>query len=257
MLAPKSVEEATMSRFDSIRRQSRWRDILEGQPQHLLMTALMLCGAAFLLQGSQGQGRFLGLSGVGWAWLSIWLAVLHQVVVALGFRLQLHRAVFTRVFGSRDFAVWRAIFLPLLIARPITVLITACVDAGSLETWRVAQILLGGALLVPAIYTLHSVVTHFTVIRATGADHFRESYLSLPMVRKGAFRWSGNSMYSFAFLGLWGIALLAGSRDALIVAFFQHAYIWVHMYTVEAPDMRWLYGPESMSSTPSDEETRG
>ncbi len=50
-------------------------------------------------------------------------------------------------------------------------------------------------------------------------------------------------MYGFAFLGLWGVAFLAGSWQALVVAFFQHAYIWVHMYTVEAPDIRWLYGP--------------
>jgi len=46
----------------------------------------------------------------------------------------------------------------------------------------------------------------------------------------------------WSVLGLWSIALLAGSRAALGVALFQHAYIWVHMYTVEAPDMRVIYG---------------
>ena len=231
-----------MSRLDEIRSHSRWNDILEGQPQHLLMTALMLCGAAYLLQESSSQGRFLGLESFGWAWLSIWAAVLHQVVVAVGFRLQLHRAVLTRTFGPRDFDIWRAIFLPLLLARPVTLLITASLDAGSLGGWRAGEILLGVALLIPALLTLHTVVTRFTVKRAAGGDHFRESYLSMPMIREGMFRWSPNSMYSFAFLGLWSIALIAGSWQALVVAFFQHAYIWVNMYTVEAPDMRWLYG---------------
>ena len=108
--------------------------------------------------------------------------------------------------------------------------------------WRAGEILLGVALLIPALLTLHTVVTRFTVKRAAGGDHFRESYLSMPMIREGMFRWSPNSMYSFAFLGLWSSALIAGSWQALVVAFFQHAYVWVHMYTVEAPDMRWLYG---------------
>lgn len=231
-----------MPRLDQIRETSRWRDILEGQPQHLLMLALMLCGAAYLLDGTGSRGSFLGMGSLGWAWLSIWLAVLHQLVVAFAFRMQLHRAFFTRLFGDKDFAIWRAIFLPLLVARPVTLLITAILDAGSLELWRAGEIVIGTALVLPAAYTMYSVKRYFTIRRATGGDHFRERYLTMPMVREGAFRWSDNSMYSFGFLGLWGIALVAGSWQALVAAFFQHAYIWVHMYTVEVPDMRWLYG---------------
>ena len=230
-----------MSRFDRIRAESRWADNFEGQPQHLLMLALMLCGAAWLLEGSAGRGRFLGLDSLGWAWASIWLAVLHQIVVALGFRLQLHRAVFTRAFGARDFAIWQALFLPFLLARPLTLLVAATLDAGNLGFWRPGEILLGASLVFPAAYAMQSVIRHFTIPRAAGGDHFRSRYHNMPMVREGAFRWTGNAMYGIVFLGLWGIALLFGSWQALVVAAFQHAYIWVHMYTVEAPDMRWLY----------------
>jgi hypothetical protein len=49
-------------------------------------------------------------------------------------------------------------------------------------------------------------------------------------------------MYAFLFLCFWSLALLAGSRAALASALFQHAYIWVHMYCTEGPDMRVLYG---------------
>lgn len=241
-----------MSRLAIIRSTSRLRDMLEGQPQHLLMLVLLLCGVAFLLQDSPGQGRFLGMTSLGWAWISVWLAVLHQCVVAVVFRMQLHRAVFTRVFGDRDFAVWRSIFLPLLVARPVTLLVTAILDAGSLGIWRPGEILLGGALIVPAAYAMHSVLRYFTIRRATGGDHFRESYLTMPLVRAGAFRWTENAMYGIAFLGLWGIALLFGSWQALVVALFQHAYVWVHMYTVEAPDMRWLYATELEAESGAD-----
>ena len=49
-------------------------------------------------------------------------------------------------------------------------------------------------------------------------------------------------MYTFAFFAFWAIALLAGSIAALAVALFQHAYIWVHWYCTEEPDMRVIYG---------------
>ena len=63
-----------------------------------------------------------------------------------------------------------------------------------------------------------------------------------PMVCEGAFKYSANAMYSFVFIGLWGIALLLGSQAALAVVLFQHAYIWVHWYCTEQPDGVVLYG---------------
>ena len=41
-----------------------------------------------------------------------------------------------------------------------------------------------------------------------------------------------------------GIAMLFGYWNALVVAVFQHAYIWVHMYCTEAPDMARIYTPK-------------
>ena len=64
----------------------------------------------------------------------------------------------------------------------------------------------------------------------------------MPMVREGAFRYSSNAMYTFVFMGLWGIAVLTRSQAALAVALFQHAYIWVHWYCTEQPDAVVLYG---------------
>lgn len=65
---------------------------------------------------------------------------------------------------------------------------------------------------------------------------------ALPKVKGGAFDHTDNGMYGVAFLGLWGFALLFGSWNALVVAAFQHACIWVHMYCTEAPDMRRMHG---------------
>ncbi|WP_156119582.1 hypothetical protein [Leptolyngbya sp. KIOST-1] len=46
------------------------------------------------------------------------------------------------------------------------------------------------------------------------------------------------------FLFVLAIALLIGSQAALAVALFQHAYVWVHFYCTEAPDMDLLYGQD-------------
>jgi hypothetical protein len=92
------------------------------------------------------------------------------------------------------------------------------------------------------VWTMHSVKTYFGFARALGGDHFFERYRAMPMVRGGAFAWSSNAMYSFGFLGLWGIALIARSQASLAVALFQHAYIWVHWYCTEQPDCVLLYG---------------
>jgi protein-S-isoprenylcysteine O-methyltransferase Ste14 len=228
-----------MATLDSIRAKSTWAQILEGQPQHAMLAVLLTFGALSLLQ--PGGAALLGFTAASWARLGIALALLHQVIVALVFRLQLHRALLTRLFGKRDMAVWSAIFLPLLAARPLTLILTGWADDTPITGARLPEILLGLALLAPAIWAMHSTLVHFTLPRALGGDHFREDIRELPKVSKGVFRYTDNGMYGVVFLGLWGIAFLFGSWNALVLALFQHAYIWVHMYTTEAPDMRRLY----------------
>jgi len=184
----------------------------------------------------------LGISSTGWAILSIALAVAHQIIVAFTFRLQLHRNLLSRWFGERDMAIWRIIFMPLLVARPLSLLMAAWADTTAITNYRAPEILLGTVLLGASIWALHSVIVHFTIVRALGGDHFRDEIASLPLVNEGVFKYTSNGMYGVAFLGFWGIALLSGSWNALVLALFQHCYIWVHMYCTESPDMRWIYG---------------
>lgn len=231
-----------MTCLADIRSRSSWKDILEGQPQHAALALLLSAGAISLLAPPSGPDRLLGLTSMDWARLSILLALIHQIVVAIGFRLQLHRNALTRLFKTRDMAVWRAIFMPLLLARPVTVLLTGLADDAGLSGLRGAEILLGTGLAGLSLWALHSVLVHFTLPRALRGDHFRDDIAALPLVNRGVFKYTPNGMYGVAFLGLWGIALLCGSWNALVLALFQHAYIWVHMYCTEGPDMRWIYG---------------
>jgi hypothetical protein len=230
-----------MSRLNDIRSHSTWRDLFEGQLQQLAIFALMALGAVSLLRDFPFAPKVLFLTSHQWAVLSILLAGLHQLITAAGFRLQLYRNFFTKHFGNRDMQVWAMIFMPLLVARPIGLCLIGWADTMAISDWRVPEIAVGVMLIGVAVWGMHSVLVYFTLQRALGGDHFRDDIAAMPMVTKGVFKYTSNAMYGIIFLGLWGIALVFGSWNALVVALFQHAFIWVHMYCTEAPDMRRIY----------------
>ncbi len=211
------------------------------QHWHLLALGLLVPAAFYAAGPYLGQGSVLGIPDRTWFILSISFAILHQVVVWLVFRLQLGWGSLTKVFGRYDLMVWAVIFFPLLISRPLFLVALGRANEGTLVFDGRAALFLGLIILIPALYTLYSVFRYFGLYRALGGDHFREIHRKMPLVNKGAFRYSGNAMYVYAFLLLWSIALFHQSQGALIAAVFQHLYIWVHYYTVEKPDMDLIF----------------
>jgi hypothetical protein len=137
-----------------------------------------------------------------------------------------------------------ALAVPILqqVAVALLLLAVGVADHGSFDVPAGLGIGVGAVLVLPAVWTMHSVKKHFGFARALGGDHFFERYRTMPMVREGAFKYSSNAMYTYVFIGLWGLALMTGSWAALAVALFQHAYIWVHWYCTEQPDGVVLYG---------------
>jgi len=234
-----------MARLERLRETCGWRDVIAGQPQHAGFAVFMAAGTLAFLPELAEAPRLLGLGPRGWAEATIWLAVGHQALVALVFRAQLYMAAMTRLFGRHDMAVWRSVFLPLLVARPVGLALAGWHDPGTLPGPAWGVIALGAVLMLPPIWGMHSVLRHFTIARALGGDHFRESYAAMPLVREGAFALTPNVMYTVVPLALWGIALMLDSPLALLLAAFQHAYIWVHMYCTERPDMDRIYGPSA------------
>lgn len=231
-----------MRSLADIRARTPKREIFRGQVQHAMLAALLTIGACSLLQ--RPDTRFLWLSPGCWASIAIAIPLIHQSMVAVVFRAQLHLNLMVRLFGDQALKIWGVMFLPLLVARPVSILVAGLADTGSLGDPRSLQLIFGTILMVPAIWGMHSVVKYFTINRALGGDHFYDRYANMPMVDQGIFKYSSNAMYAFVFLGLWGIALLTGSWNALVLALFNHAYIWVHMYCTEDPDMRIIYSDD-------------
>jgi hypothetical protein len=186
-------------------------------------------------------GGWLGWPGQTWMAAAIGVPVIHQLVVAVGWRAELFDRWFTRHFGDRALVVFGGLFFPLFLLRPVLVLGVALADRGSLWTPGTASFVTAAVLAAPALWTFGSVIRYFGIRRALGVDHF-DPGLDEPLERRGAFAVVPNAMYALGFLALWAIAVAAGSQAALAAAGFQHAFIWAHYWSVERPDMQVIYG---------------
>jgi len=211
-----------------------------------MLAILLVAGLSGLAQPRLSGGVWMGLPDHQWLRVMIIVVLVHQIVVALVFRLQLMYGIMTKLFGRHDLFVWGVIFLPLLALRVVSLVGLGMSTRGTLVLALLgvppsAGVVFGLVLLVPAVHTLYSVFRYFGLTRALGADHFRQAYRLMPLENRGMFRYSSNAMYTYAFFALWAIALFTWSWAALIGALFQHAYIWVHWYCTEEPDMRVIY----------------
>lgn len=217
------------------------RFLFVGQLQHIMFLGCLIPGAIYLALPSLDGSSWLGITDSTWFYAITLLVIVHQILGWFVFRTQLVFSLFSRLFGNRDLFVWGSLFFPLFILRPILMIALGLADFRSLGYLYPLQILLGLVLLIPVVYVGWPIERYFGVTRALGGDHFRQPYREMSLVKEGAFKYNSNAMYTFAFLLFWEIALLTGSRAALAAVLFQHAYIWVHLYCTEAPDMQVIY----------------
>lgn len=219
------------------------RLILEGQWLHVLLLVVFLNGVlqAASLEGTD-VGELWGVATPTWFWAAIIIPIIHQVYVWFCWRTQLHLHLLTRLFGTSAFSHYAIGFSVIGILRVVLVFLLAYANRDTVDVNPVLLQTLAVLLVLPALYLFYSVSRYFGYKRAFGIDHFDESYRHQTFVRKGIFRFSENSMYTFGFLLLWVPALWFSSLAALVVALFSHVYIWVHYYTTELPDIRRIYG---------------
>lgn len=209
-------------------------DLWTGQVLHLAVLAIFLV-FLLLLWFSAGQPFPIAF------WVAVALPVLHQMFVWITWRLELQTSAISKTIG---FSGYLAAFFLLFAGRFVTLAVLAWLDRGSLSLSAPLVIVFTVLLAVPGIYAIYCVRRYFGMVRAAGADHFDERYRNMPLVNQGIFRFTNNGMYLYAFLTFWAIAIGFNSVLALLVAAFSHAYIWVHFFVTEKPDMDFLYGQD-------------
>ena len=196
-----------------------------------------------------GLAVLLPLVWIGWNimerpftlafWLSIGIPIIHQVYVWLAWRLELRSGATSKVISFKGYL---SLFFLFFVGRFIALVTLAWLDRGSLGLQLIPQIILTATTALVGIYSMYSVIRYFGFKRAAGADHFDPGYRKIPLVKEGIFRYTNNGMYVYAFLLHWAIAFVFNSRAALLATVFCHAYVWVHFYATEKPDMEFLYG---------------
>jgi hypothetical protein len=222
--------------------QNRVSRFFEKQWLHaVLLFPLVL--ALHLVSEYEGisRGALWGITSTQWFWTAAVIPIAHQVYVWLCWRAELDNHLITRTFGAHGFSLYATLFSILGIARVVVVFILAVSNRNTfpfaLTPLRVIAII----ALVPSLYLFYSVKRYFTVRRAFGADHFDEQYRTMPLEKKGIYRFTQNGMYIYGFLILWVPALWWASEAALCIALFNHLYIWVHYYSTEKPDMNRIH----------------
>ena len=219
------------------------RLLFEKQVVHLVLLILLLgLVSAASSAGGLLTGSLWNVSTATWFYIAIAVPVVHQVFVWFVWRTQLHFSLITRSFGQAGFTYYAVIFFLLFFSRLVLIIILAISNKNNLQFNQFILYGLAVILFIPNVFLLQSVAKYFGYKRALGIDHFDPSYRNIPMVKEGIFRLTGNAMYIFGFFILWIPGLLASSSAALMVALFNHTYIWVHYFTTEKPDMDMLYG---------------
>lgn len=222
---------------------------LHRQSYHLtaaVLSVFILAWAAGL--DSLSSGSLWGWPTPIWYWLTVAVPIAHQAYVMIVWRWQLVAGGPTRLLGGRAFPLYAAGFMTLFGLRMVMLILLALSNTGSLA----ASKLLVNALIivasVPSLYVLYSVARYFGLKRAMGADHFDTAYRGAPLEKRGAFRYVDNAMYVAGLMVLYLPGLIWGSSAALLLAVFNHVYVWVHYLTTEKPDMQVIYGSGSAKS---------
>jgi hypothetical protein len=219
--------------------------ILEKQAYHLIALCILLLGVFVAARGDVLTGSLWGISTQSWLWFAVLVPALHQFFVVLMWRAELYYQVLSRVLGQYAFNLWAAGFLFLLLARVVLVIGVAFANKNTITFPSWIAWVISILCLILVIYLFYSVVHFFGLKRAMGLDHFHpDEYKYQPLVREGIFKWTPNPMYVFGFLLLWIPGLLLFSKAAILVAAFNHLYIWAHYYFTELPDMNYIYQPD-------------
>ncbi|MCY3414163.1 MAG: hypothetical protein INQ03_21135 [Candidatus Heimdallarchaeota archaeon] len=176
-----------------------------------------------------------------WFYLAFLTPIVHQLIVAIFWRIELHCKKLSQWFGDKAFTFFKVWFSIPFLFRLISIIVLAFYSSNTLSISPLIARLVAVILSLPVLYAFYSVKRYFGINRAYGADHFYEKYRSMPKVKEGIFKYTDNGMYIFAIAILFLPGLWAGSLPAILVGLFNYLYIWVHYFSTEKPDMKRIY----------------
>ncbi|MBD80097.1 MAG: hypothetical protein CL840_14385 [Crocinitomicaceae bacterium] len=224
-----------------------WKKVFKNQtwPFIVLGISLAVCYISIDQQTQLLRGELWGIPTLWWYVFAFLSPIIHQLYVLICWRLELHYQAISNRFGKNGFKLFKVGFALLILSRPLLIVLLAISNANTFTINPTLSLALSILFLIPSVYLFYSVVKYFGMDRAFGIDHFQpQHYAKQPLVNQGIFKYTSNGMYYFGFLVLWIPGILLQSQAALLIALFNHLYIWVHYYFTELPDIEEIYGKD-------------
>ena len=194
-------------------------------------------------------GSYWQIESKYWIYLALFIPIVHQLYVAIVWHLQLNYKSISNLFGKQGFLVYKIVFLLLLALNLVSITILSLSNCNSIELSSLTKLILSSVLLTAAAYLWYSLIKYFGIDQAVGIDHFEpELARKKGMVNKGIFKYINNSMYVVGLSILYLPAIVLESKSGLLLAFFNHLYIWVHYFLIEKPDIQKIYLDSSIDT---------
>lgn len=221
-----------------------WTKIFKHQLWHILLLIALLFALYIYSEKDTSvlKGDLWGISTFNWFILTILSPIIHQFYVLICWRIELHYKSISKRFGKNGFKIFKIGFTFLILSRPVTIILLAISNSMTIYITSAFSYVLSVILFIPLMYLFFSVAKYFGINRAFGLDHFYpEMYKNTPFIKQGIYKYTSNAMYIFGILLLWIPGILLQSKAALLIALYNHLYVWIHYYFTELPDIKIIY----------------
>ncbi len=223
------------------------KNIFEKQDWHFALLALLVVSvnAIMVLYPLSFTGVFWGLSTGTWLWIGVFTAILHQIYIMLIWRIQLETRWLTTNLPRLGFIAYLIDYTLMLAARTGAIILVAAANREVIfipDSFRwVGSIILG----IVFTWLTYSVTKSSSYKDLAGAVFFESKDPNHCGIQKNISAVVPGAVYIFGPLSFYIPGLVLASPASLLLALFNHIYIWIHYCYTEAPSLKRVYSSNS------------
>ncbi|MFO7952985.1 MAG: hypothetical protein R6U91_09325 [Bacillota bacterium] len=226
-----------------------FKRILRKQEWHLVLLALLLAltNAGLNFYPNFFFGEFRGISTTSWLWIGVLTAILHQGYMVIVLRTELETRWLSTNAPRLGYLAYMSDYTILVVLRVATIFASGIANREVLAISDPNRLLFIVVLAVPCLWVLYLLARDGNFKQLAGEDYFKPEQDSedYDYARENIFRSTAITVYSLGPMALYIPGIVFASPAALLLALFNHLYIWVHHFCTELPDREHFYKPPS------------
>ncbi len=223
-----------------------FKKLLRKQEWHLVILALLLAltNAALNFYPQYFFGEFWGISTRSWLWAGVLAAILHQFYIVVVLRSELETRWITTNAPRLGYLAYMADYSILMVLRVAIIIASGLANKEVLTITAANRLLFIAVLAIPFLWTLYLLARSGNFKQVAGEDYFKpEQDSESNQALENKIRSTAVAVYALGALGLYIPGIIFASPAALLLALFNHLYLWVHHFCTELPDREHLYKP--------------